>query len=98
MASDPEEEFPEFPDDPVAEDGEPTPYFVEVWNDYDPSQKFAAIFPVGEESGVVASSVAYYIIEPGTHTGLHADSAEEVVFVAEGEGEVFSVGQSTRLE
>jgi quercetin dioxygenase-like cupin family protein len=78
--------------------GGPGPYFVEVWNDYDPSQRFAAIFPVGEDTGVVASSVAYYIIEPMKHTGLHSDSAEEVMFVAEGEGEVFSIGQTRRLE
>jgi len=95
MASDPEAEEAGFPAEEV---GEPGPYFVEVWNDYDPSQRFAVIFPVGEDTGVVSSSVAYYIIEPGKHTGLHSDSAEEVLFVAEGEGEVFSVGQTRRLE
>jgi quercetin dioxygenase-like cupin family protein len=95
MASDPETESAGFPDE---ETGEPRPYFVEVWNDYDPSQRFAVIFPVGEDTGVVSSSVAYYIIEPGKHTGLHSDSAEEVLFVAEGEGEVFSIGQSRRIE
>ena len=95
MASDPEAEDAGFPEEHVVEPG---PYFVEVWNDYDPSQRFAVIFPVGEDTGVVSSSVAYCIIEPGKHTGLHSDSAEEVVFVAEGEGEVFSIGQTRRLE
>jgi quercetin dioxygenase-like cupin family protein len=103
MASDPqagEQEEPDgFPPDPVFdESGEPAPYFVEVWNDYDPSMRFAVIFPLAEDAGAESSSVAYSIIEPGKHTGLHNDSAEEVVFVAEGAGEVFSVGQSQRLE
>jgi quercetin dioxygenase-like cupin family protein len=100
MATDPEAEgAAEEADAPAVGEGEEqTPYFVEVWNDYDPSQRFAAIFPVGEDSGAVASSVAYYIIEPGKHTGLHNDSTEEIVFVAEGEGEVFSIGNTRRLE
>ena len=74
------------------------PHFVEIWNDYDPSQRFTVIFPVGEKEGAVASSVAYYIIEPGSHTGLHSDNVEEIAFVAEGEGEVFSIGNTKRLE
>ncbi|HEY4348921.1 MAG TPA: cupin domain-containing protein [Gaiellaceae bacterium] len=74
------------------------PYFVEVWNDYDPSMRFAAIFPLQESHGAKAGTVAYYIIEPGKHTGLHSDNAEEIVFVTEGEGEVFAIGNSTRLE
>jgi uncharacterized cupin superfamily protein len=82
----------------AGEEAEEFPHFVEVWNDYDPSQKFTAIFPVGEKEGATASSVGYYIIEPGRHTGLHHDNAEEVAFVAEGEGEVFSIGQTDRLE
>jgi quercetin dioxygenase-like cupin family protein len=79
-------------------EGEEPPYWVEVWNDYDPSMRFVSIFPVGEKEGAVASSVAYYIIEPGKHTGLHSDNVEEVVFVAEGDGEVFSIGGSKKLE
>ena len=79
-------------------EGEEPPYWVEVWNDYDPSMRFVSIFPVGEKEGAVASSVAYYIIEPGKHTGLHSDNVEEIVFVAEGEGEAFSIGGSRKLE
>ena len=60
--------------------------------------RFVAIFPVGESQGATAGSVAYYIIEPGKHTGLHSDNAEEIAFVAEGEGEVFSIGKTQRLE
>jgi quercetin dioxygenase-like cupin family protein len=77
---------------------EETPFFVEVWNDYDPSMRFVALFPVGEDQGAAASSVAYYIVEPGKHTGLHSDNVEEIAFVAEGEGEVFQMGLTSRLE
>ena len=76
-----------------SEEPEDFPHFIEIWNDYDPSQRFTAIFPVGEKEGAVGSSVAYYIIEPGSHTGLHNDNVEEIAFVAEGEGEVFSIGE-----
>jgi quercetin dioxygenase-like cupin family protein len=74
------------------------PHFVEIWNDYDPSQKFAVIFPVNESMGATSSSAAYYIIEPGRHTGVHSDNAEEIVFVTEGEGEVFMLGRVGQLE
>ena len=77
---------------------EAPPYWVEIWNDYDPSMRFVSIFPVGEKEGAVASSVAYYIIEPGKHTGLHSDNVEEIVFVAEGEGEVFVIGGTRKLD
>jgi mannose-6-phosphate isomerase-like protein (cupin superfamily) len=74
------------------------PYAVEVFQDYDPSLKFVAVFAVGENEGARGSSVAYYILEPGTHSGLHADNAEEVIYVADGEGEVFVSGRQVPLE
>jgi quercetin dioxygenase-like cupin family protein len=92
------EEKADAPADDAAENDEPAPYWVEVWNEYDPSQRFVVIYPVGEKEGARASSVAYYIIEPGKHTGLHSDNAEEIVFIAEGEGEVFSIGETNRLQ
>lgn len=76
---------------------EQTPFFVEAWNDYDPSQRFTVIFPVGADQGAQGSSVAYYIIEPGKHTGVHSDNAEEVAFIAEGEGEAFMLGGVRKL-
>ena len=74
---------------------EEPPHFVEVWNEYDPSMRFAAIFPVGERQGAT-SSILHPIIER-KHTG-HSDNAEEIAFIAEGEGEVFSIGKTERLE
>ncbi|HZO98313.1 MAG TPA: cupin domain-containing protein [Gaiellaceae bacterium] len=74
------------------------PPAVEVWQDYDPSQRFVAVFPVTEAQGAASSTVAYYIFEPGRHSGLHADSAEEVLYVADGVGEVFVSGRQVKLE
>jgi quercetin dioxygenase-like cupin family protein len=76
-------------------DGPPA---IEVWQDYDPSQRFVAVFPVTEAQGAAASTVAYYIFEPGRHSGPHADSAEEVIYVADGTGEVFVSGKQVKLE
>lgn len=84
--------------DAAAGEEEETPHWVEVWNEYDPSMRFVVIFPVGERQGATQGSAAYYIIEPGKHTGLHSDNVEEIAFVAEGEGEVFSIGSTQRLE
>jgi quercetin dioxygenase-like cupin family protein len=74
------------------------PPAVEVWQDYDPSQRFVAVFPVTTDQGAAASTVAYYIFEPGRHSGLHADNAEEVIYCADGVGEVFISGRQVKLE
>ena len=74
------------------------PPAVEVWQDYDPSQRFIAVFPVTSAQGAAASTVAYYIFDPGRHSGLHADNAEEVIYCADGEGEIFVSGKQVKLE
>lgn len=76
--------------------GAPTAF--EVWNDYDPSMRFITAYPVSAAQGTEASTVAYYAFEPGQHSGLHADDAEEVIYVADGEGEVFVSGRQEKLE
>jgi quercetin dioxygenase-like cupin family protein len=74
------------------------PPAVEVWQDYDPSMRFVMVFPVTEAQGAVKSTVAYYIFEPGKHSGLHGDNAEEVIYCADGEGEIFVSGKQVKLE
>ena len=74
------------------------PPAVEVWQDYDPSQRFIAVFPLTPAQGAAASTVAYFIFEPGRHSGLHADNAEEVIYCADGVGEVFVSGKQVKLE
>ncbi len=74
------------------------PPAVELWQDYDPSMRFIAVFPVTEAHGATSSTVAYYIFEPGRHSSLHGDSAEEVMYCADGTGEVFVSGKQVKLE
>jgi quercetin dioxygenase-like cupin family protein len=74
------------------------PPAVEVWQDYDPSMRFVMVFPVTEAQGAAKSTVAYYIFEPGRHSGLHGDNAEEVIYVADGEGEIFVSGKQVKLQ
>jgi quercetin dioxygenase-like cupin family protein len=74
------------------------PPAVEVWQDYDPSQRFIAVFPVTSAQGAAASTVVYYIFDPGRHSGAHADNAEEVIYCADGVGEVFVSGKQVKLE
>jgi quercetin dioxygenase-like cupin family protein len=79
----------------AAQQGPPA---VELWQDYDPSMRFVTVFPVTDKQGAAQSTVAYYIFEPGKHSGLHFDDAEEVIYVADGEGEVFVSGKQVKLE
>ena len=79
----------------AAKEGPPA---VEVWQDYDPSMRFVMVFPVTAAQGAAKSTVAYYIFEPGRHSGLHGDNAEEVIYVADGEGEIFVSGKQQKLE
>jgi quercetin dioxygenase-like cupin family protein len=74
------------------------PTAFEAWNDYDPSMRFITAFPITAAQGTESSTVAYYEFEPGRHSGLHADNAEEVIYVADGEGEIFISGRQERLE
>ena len=79
-----------------AEAAAPTAF--EVWNDYDPSMRFVTAYPMSAAQGTESSTVAYYAFEPGQHSGLHFDDAEELIYVADGEGEVFVSGVQQKLE
>jgi quercetin dioxygenase-like cupin family protein len=74
------------------------PSAFEVWNDYDPSMRFVTAYPMTAAQGTESSTIAYFAFEPGQHSGLHADDAEELIYVASGEGEVFVSGVQKRLE
>jgi quercetin dioxygenase-like cupin family protein len=82
----------------VASEEEAAPTAFEVWNDYDPSMRFVTAYPMSAAQGTQSSTIAYYAFEPGQHSGLHADDAEELIYVADGEGEVFVSGIQRRLE
>ena len=85
-------------EEPEAQEEAAAPSAFEVWNDYDPSMRFVTAYPMSAAQGTESSTVAYYAFEPGQHSGLHADDAEELIYVADGEGEVFVSGVQQRLE
>ena len=74
------------------------PTAFEAWNDYDPSMRFITAFPLSARQGTESSTVAYYEFEAGRHSGLHSDNAEELIYVADGEGEIFISGRQEPLE
>jgi quercetin dioxygenase-like cupin family protein len=82
--------------EPEAEEAAPSAF--EAWNDYDPSMRFIMAYPLSAAQGTESGTIAYFACEPGQHSGLHADSAEELVYVMDGEGEVFVSGVQKRLE
>ena len=53
---------------------------------------------VGQKEGAVGEFRRLLHHRAGSHTGLHNDNVEEIAFVAEGEGEVFSIGKTQPLE
>ena len=81
-----------------AEEEAAAPSAFEVWNDYDPSMRFITAYMVSAAQGTESSTIVYFMCEPGQHSGLHADDAEEVIYVADGEGEVFVSGVQKKLE
>jgi quercetin dioxygenase-like cupin family protein len=82
--------------EPEAEEAAPSAF--EAWNDYDPSMRFIMAYPLSAAQGTESGTITYFACEPGQHSGLHADSAEELIYVMDGEGEVFVSGVQKRLE
>jgi quercetin dioxygenase-like cupin family protein len=60
--------------------------------------RFVTAYPMSAAQGTESSTIAYYAFEPGQHSGLHADDAEELIYVFDGEGEVFVSGVQKKLE
>jgi quercetin dioxygenase-like cupin family protein len=60
--------------------------------------RFIMAYPLSAAQGTESGTITYFACEPGQHSGLHADSAEELVYVMDGEGEVFVSGVQKRLE
>src|SRR5262245_12556267 len=60
--------------------------------------RFITAYPLSAAQGTESGTIAYFQFEPGQHSGLHADDAEELIYVADGEGEVFVSGVQKPLE
>jgi len=54
----------------------------------DPTQAGIFDFPIHVGTGAASSSVTYFEVAPGEHCGRHTHSAEEILFLIEGEAEL----------
>jgi len=60
---------------------------LEGWYEDDPTMRVRFNFPFYVGTGTKNTAVVYFEIEPGHRLGMHADSAEEIVLILEGEAE-----------
>lgn len=67
---------------------------MEIESPTDPTRRLKVAFPISSATGTAASASVYFELEPGTHVGVHTDTAEEFLIVLEGRGEGL-VGEET---
>lgn len=63
----------------------------------DETREVRAAFPIHWQTGATSTAMVYFELEPGMHLGTHADSAEEVLVVLEGEVEATVGSERGRL-
>jgi mannose-6-phosphate isomerase-like protein (cupin superfamily) len=70
----------------------------EVWHQQNPSNRgrFAVVIHAG--TGAASTAVGYLELEPGSHAGMHVDTAEETFYVVKGEAEIVVGDERERLE
>lgn len=54
-------------------------------------------FPLHSAAGTAASAVVHFELTPGASLATHADSAEEILYVLEGEAEATVADETARL-
>jgi quercetin dioxygenase-like cupin family protein len=67
---------------------------IETSVDGDPEHRVHVEFPISIHSGSADSAVVYFEIDPGDKLATHTDSAEEILYVVQGEAEAY-VGDET---
>lgn len=68
---------------------------AQVTSGTDETRRIRVDFPISTVVGAASTAVVYFELEPGEHTGMHTDSAEEVVVVLSGRAEAI-VGDERR--
>jgi quercetin dioxygenase-like cupin family protein len=61
---------------------------MDISSETDETRNIRVDFPISSLAGAASSSVVYFELEPGEHTGMHTDSAEEIVLILSGTVEV----------
>ena len=60
---------------------------AEITSATDETRQMRVDFPISSTAGAASTAVVYFELEPGEHTGMHTDSAEEIVLVLSGRAE-----------
>jgi quercetin dioxygenase-like cupin family protein len=60
---------------------------VDISSERDETRRIRVDFPISSMAGAASTAVVYFELEPGEHTGMHTDSAEEIVLILSGRAE-----------
>src|SRR3712207_1101859 len=60
---------------------------VDISSETDETRRMRVDFPISNVAGAASTAVVYFELEPGEHTGMHTDSAEEIVLILSGRAE-----------
>jgi quercetin dioxygenase-like cupin family protein len=61
---------------------------VDISSETDETRRIRVDFPISSVDGAASTAIVYFELEPGEHTGMHTDSAEEIVLILSGTVEV----------
>lgn len=70
---------------------------VDISSETDATRQMRVDFPISSVAGSASTAVVYFELEPGDHTGMHTDSAEEVVLILSGTAEAIVGGERGEL-
>ena len=70
---------------------------AEITSETDETRQMRVDFPISSIAGAASTAVVYFELEPGEHTGMHTDSAEEIVLVLSGRAEAIVGDESGEL-
>ena len=70
---------------------------LKFWQESDPATGIRINFPVDAQTGAASSAAVYFEVEPEQHIGRHTHSAEEILFILEGEAEAAVEDERGRL-
>jgi len=63
----------------------------------DKEHRVGVDFPVSAATGTAGTAVVYFEIDPGYKLATHTDSAEEILYIVQGEGEAHVGDETARV-
>ena len=70
---------------------------LKFWLDSDPTAGIKINFPIDAQTGAASTAAVYFELDPEQHIGRHTHSAEEILFILEGEAEAAVGDEQERL-